>query len=114
MLYALMFLRVPEGPEQRPLHNTGILWGSRHFNDQALSGGGWRNRVGGESYRRCLLGWRDVAPQRFGARGVPLDPERLQVLGRTRDEAGAAVTRKTLREGVQGRRGRAKGPVARS
>ena len=94
------------------MHNTGILWGSRHFNDQALSGGGWRNRVGGESYRRGLLGWRDVALQRFGARGVPLDPERLQVLGRTRDEAGAAVTRKTLREGVQGRRGRTKGPVA--
>ena len=71
MLYSLMFPRVPEGAEQRPLHNTGMLWESRHFNDQARSGGGWRNRVGGGSYGHGLPGWRDGALQRHGAHGVP-------------------------------------------
>ena len=69
MLYALMFLRVPEGPEQRPLHNTGILWGSRHFNDQALSlmaKPGGRRGVG-----RCLL------RNRVGGEELPALPTRL-------------------------------------
>ena len=112
-LYSLMFWQVPEDPEKRTFHNTGIRWKSRHFNDLALPRVGWRNRAVGGCCRRDLPGWRDGAFQRHGMQGVLQDPERLQVLGRTPGyEAGAAATWKTLRESVRGRRGRAKGPVA--
>ena len=114
MLHSLMFPWAPESPERRLLQNTGVLWESRHFNDEAPSGGGWRIRVGGASYRRGLPGWREGALRRHGAHGALPDPERLRDLGRSPGDAaaGVAATCKTLRGSVQGHRGRAKGPVA--